>query len=754
MSKTVNVDFTTRVIEIETDGKEHFISAALAAKNANADAQTAKKAAEDAEGAKNEISTIAGTDYKKVYNSVVNIDNKIAQANAAANLAQQYQTTTGQLKDETSTLANNANISAVNARQYAESAKQALRDTTIINNSGNADTLSTTNAADIIELKEELSEMYEEVTTGILTLKSSDFINGSYKSDGTLTLGEGNIIRTDLIKVSKGDKVNVSDVPTRQVALCSVFNIDGTIKIDSQWGQGMPYTATTQEYVIVMFRRSGGLEPSDYNAHVIVERRISKEQSEIKNEVDLLINKTFTVPEVKWVKKFINVHNGVLTTSNNDICTEKTFIAYTGSIISVNNGFEFGLFEYDNDGNFVKQIKTYGSGEYLIKKDGYYRVSARFESQEDISNIFDVSYNINLSKVRSTSIYDISISNAKKIDAIEKNVIISPFDKRSIINIGLPIPSDYYVGISESYIDKSFSKDTDSNTIYNAFDELLVSPYISKDDLGVCSDNIHHLYSYTVKSHDAIYAKQKKKKPKVLIICGQHGFEKASVYGLYYFVRNLLTKWNKDKILEWIIDNIELKFIPICNPYGWDNQSYYNFNNVNLNRNYDTKAYVCGGTGTNNGGVAPFDQPETQIIRDFVFANLDAMVFIDFHTNGRYSVPENSKINWFDIPYNEDKYYENVLDACKSHLDRQTMHFSKQFGVKNELCGKITFGDGGYSADFPSADVWARDQGIIGLTIEGFGGFPDKNAYNAECLQGNEQIIANWLISAMNHLIN
>ena len=48
MSKTVNVDFTTHVIEIETDGKEHFISAALAAKNANADAQTAKKAAEDA----------------------------------------------------------------------------------------------------------------------------------------------------------------------------------------------------------------------------------------------------------------------------------------------------------------------------------------------------------------------------------------------------------------------------------------------------------------------------------------------------------------------------------------------------------------------------------------------------------------------------------------------------------------------------------------------------------------------------------
>lgn len=48
MSKTVNVDFVTRQLEVETDGKEHFISAALAAKNANADAQTAKKAAEDA----------------------------------------------------------------------------------------------------------------------------------------------------------------------------------------------------------------------------------------------------------------------------------------------------------------------------------------------------------------------------------------------------------------------------------------------------------------------------------------------------------------------------------------------------------------------------------------------------------------------------------------------------------------------------------------------------------------------------------
>ena len=49
MSKSVNVDFVTRQIEVDTDGKEHFISAAMAAKDAEASMLNAQNAANAAE---------------------------------------------------------------------------------------------------------------------------------------------------------------------------------------------------------------------------------------------------------------------------------------------------------------------------------------------------------------------------------------------------------------------------------------------------------------------------------------------------------------------------------------------------------------------------------------------------------------------------------------------------------------------------------------------------------------------------------
>lgn len=47
MSKSVNVDFVTRQIEVDTDGKEHFISAAMAAKDAEQSAFSAQNAAKE-----------------------------------------------------------------------------------------------------------------------------------------------------------------------------------------------------------------------------------------------------------------------------------------------------------------------------------------------------------------------------------------------------------------------------------------------------------------------------------------------------------------------------------------------------------------------------------------------------------------------------------------------------------------------------------------------------------------------------------
>lgn len=55
MSKSVNVDFVTRRIEVDTDGKEHFISAAMAAKDAEQSAFSAQNAAANAQSSANYV---------------------------------------------------------------------------------------------------------------------------------------------------------------------------------------------------------------------------------------------------------------------------------------------------------------------------------------------------------------------------------------------------------------------------------------------------------------------------------------------------------------------------------------------------------------------------------------------------------------------------------------------------------------------------------------------------------------------------
>ena len=49
MSKSVNVDFVTRQIEVDTDGKEYYVSAAVAAKDAEQSMLNAQNAANAAE---------------------------------------------------------------------------------------------------------------------------------------------------------------------------------------------------------------------------------------------------------------------------------------------------------------------------------------------------------------------------------------------------------------------------------------------------------------------------------------------------------------------------------------------------------------------------------------------------------------------------------------------------------------------------------------------------------------------------------
>ncbi|UCE60735.1 MAG: IPTL-CTERM sorting domain-containing protein [Phycisphaerales bacterium] len=138
-------------------------------------------------------------------------------------------------------------------------------------------------------------------------------------------------------------------------------------------------------------------------------------------------------------------------------------------------------------------------------------------------------------------------------------------------------------------------------------------------------------------------------KPGVLFHGGQHAREWLTPPIIAYAAQYLLVNYDSDPTVRQLVDNIEWFLMPIMNPdgyvYSWttdrawrknrrDNPGYYE--GVDLNRNW---ARGWGGPGSSSvpsseiyRGPAPFSEPETQAVRNFLIDHPNVRSYIDFHT--------------------------------------------------------------------------------------------------------------------------
>ena len=137
-------------------------------------------------------------------------------------------------------------------------------------------------------------------------------------------------------------------------------------------------------------------------------------------------------------------------------------------------------------------------------------------------------------------------------------------------------------------------------------------------------------------------------RPQVLYTSLIHSREAITVMNLMYFSYYLLENYNTDDIAKYLVDNREIYFIPFVNPDGYRyNQKHRptgggmrrkNLNGadsnvyqpstggIDLNRNFGTYQFwnsPNGGSSTSPNsdtyrGTAPFSEPETQAIMNFV----------------------------------------------------------------------------------------------------------------------------------------
>lgn len=179
-------------------------------------------------------------------------------------------------------------------------------------------------------------------------------------------------------------------------------------------------------------------------------------------------------------------------------------------------------------------------------------------------------------------------------------------------------------------------------------------------ELQVLGETLEGRLVYAVKLSDNPNIDENE--PEVLYTGLHHSREPMSYMNLFYYMYWLVENYNSDAEATALLDNRELWFIPMVNPDGLVynqqiapngggmqrknhretcsyNDDQYDWDGIDLNRNYgfqwgyDDEGSSPDPCSQTYRGTAPFSEPETQMVRDFVEAH-DFPIALNYHSYG------------------------------------------------------------------------------------------------------------------------
>lgn len=184
--------------------------------------------------------------------------------------------------------------------------------------------------------------------------------------------------------------------------------------------------------------------------------------------------------------------------------------------------------------------------------------------------------------------------------------------------------------------------------LYSMFDALMAKhpQYITKYDMGLCSDGIQHIYRYDFVEPEPHHRNDsqewEEQKLKIIIGAGIH-WEWGSMFGIF----NALEEITENKKLYGFRRNTHLIVIPCMNPYSALHGGItstellrlarQNANGVEIHRNFEVGFLRPGDSGYKDpsnmfhGGTAPLSEPESQYVDKIMRENMDAALFMSCH---------------------------------------------------------------------------------------------------------------------------
>ena len=434
-----------------------------------------------------------------------------------------------------------------------------------------------------------------------------------------------------------------------------------------------------------------------------------------------------------------------------------------GGSIGCDEGYEIRVFNYS--------AATF-SGDYLISKTNF-----TSNIVELIPNTY-VGFSIRnttpaeQSDVSNSEHFVINIPEQTVAEAVEKliNGDISSYN-HGPFDLYKERFCEWYSGLQSDYTE--FVRTSQYADIITAFDALMAldTAYITKNSLGTASGtdsqgNSYTIYEYVFKPKNYSSTINARKVPKIYMDGSIHGFEKCGTYGLYYFLKDLVTNWDKNPSLAAIRQSVEIHVIPVSNPYGFDNFIYKNANSVNINRNFDHNGeWIVIPDGSDQNGLAAFDQPESAIIRDWLLADEgNILCYLNLHTNGQWNVSSYGEMN-ANMPSSDryDAYYNRIFRAITNHIEEQTIRWPSMYENiqpgSSAFCGKIQ-ASVTESSTKGTASAWANTmRRIVAMTFEGFNGININDTqivdtFSAQAQKMNSENIGNIVIQMIREYVD
>lgn len=195
--------------------------------------------------------------------------------------------------------------------------------------------------------------------------------------------------------------------------------------------------------------------------------------------------------------------------------------------------------------------------------------------------------------------------------------------------------------------------------------------------------------------------------PEVLYTALHHAREPESMMQMIYFMYYLLENYGSDDEVTHLVDNREMYFIPVVNPdgYVYNETTYPNGGGmwrknrrsnpdaaigVDLNRNYGPREYWDAPNGGSSSagssdvyrGLAPFSEPETAAIRDFLYTR-EIKNCLNYHSYG----------NWLIFPYGALEHETPDSSQFREFANDMTQFNHYIYGTDFQTVGYSTRGN-------------------------------------------------------------